>query len=114
MPLVRGDVDDWRPYYHGEHSPCYDPENANQYLTDGHWKYIWNPINGQQQLFHLDADPHECRNLVAEAPQELERWRRRMISQLQGRDDGLSDGQQLCPGPVNAWRFGKADELHLG
>jgi arylsulfatase len=112
LPLVRGDYDGWRDCYHGEHSPCYHPENANQFLTDGHWKYVWNPINGEEQLFHLDDDPHECHDLAPTKGDELARWRARLAHELRDRD--LSDGEKLIPGPVPVWRFGEADELHLG
>jgi hypothetical protein len=111
---MRGELGGWRSYYHGEHSPCYHPENANQFLTDGHWKYVWNPIDGGEQLFHLDVDPHECQDLALHAPYQLGLWRSRMISELAPRDDALSDGERLIPGPVPVWRFGEADELHLG
>ena len=114
LPLLTDGDAEWRPYYHGEHSPCYHPENANQFLTDQRWKYIWNPITGEEQLFDLEADPCECRNLAAHEKDELARWRERMVAELAGREEGLSDGQALKPGPVPAWRFGPADELHLG
>jgi arylsulfatase A-like enzyme len=114
LPLLRGQTDGWRPFYHGEHSPCYDPENANQFLTDGLWKYIWNPITGEEQLFHLQEDPHECRDLAPAGGSALERWRARMVVELQDREEGLSDGEKLIPGQVPVWRFGSADELHLG
>ena len=114
LPLLHGRTEGWRDYYHGEHSPCYHPENAHQFLTDQRWKYIWNPITGQEQLFDLVADPHECRDLAESAADELATWRQRMVEELSGRDEGLSDGQQLIPGPVPVWRFGIADELHLG
>jgi arylsulfatase len=114
LPLMRGDTSDWRQFYHGEHSPCYHPENANQFLTDGNWKFIWNPITGVEQLFHLAQDPHECRDLAPGAPPELAAWRARLVVGLQGRDEGLSDGTRLTPGQVPVWRFGPADELHLG
>ena len=115
LPLLRGEAD-WRPHYHGEHSPCYHPENANQFLTDGRWKYIWNPINGEEQLFHLEKDPDECRDLAGDSSSksELESWRQHMVRELAGREEGLSDGEKLIPGPVPVWRFGEADELHLG
>jgi len=116
LPLLRGEVDGWRSHYHGEHSPCYHPENANQFLTDGRWKYIWNPINGDEQLFHLAEDPGECRDLSGDDAfsGQLSAWRQRMVRELAGREDNLSDGEKLIPGPVSAWRFGEADELHLG
>jgi len=103
-----------RPYYHGEHAPCYHPENANQFLTDARWKYIWNPINGEEQLFDLQADPHECADLARKEPDVLAHWRQTMARQLAGRQEQLSDGTQLRTGAVQAWRFAQADELHLG
>ena len=114
LPLLANDETHWRPYYHGEHSPCYHPENANQFLTDKRWKYIWNPITGEEQLFDLLADPHECHNLSESEPAQLALWHKRMVEELAGRDEGLSDGNNLIPGSVPVWRFGEADELHLG
>ncbi len=103
-----------RSYYHGEHAPCYHPENANQFLTDAQWKYIWNPINGEEQLFDLIEDPRECRDLSSEKPDVLADWRQVMVRQLAGRHEGLSDGERLQTAPVPAWRFGRADDVHMG
>jgi len=116
LPLLRGETADWRTYYHGEHSPCYHPHNANQFLTDGRWKYIWNPITGAEQLFHLADDPQECHDLVDDPTQHetLLKWRARMVAELAERDEGLSDGTQLIPGPVPVRRGGDPAEIHLG
>ena len=114
MPLLQDAVADWRPYYHGEHSPCYHPENANQFLTDAEWKYIWNPITGEEQLFNLANDPNECRELSATESDTLGYWRERMVKQLDGRSEGLSDGKQLIPGTIAAWRGGDPGDVHLG
>ncbi len=114
LPLLRGETEGWRDVYHGEHSPCYHPENANQFLTDAGWKYIWNPITGDEQLFNLETDPHECRDLSASDPDTLATWRDRMVTQLNGRSEGLSDGKQLIPGQVAAWRAGDPGDVHLG
>jgi arylsulfatase A-like enzyme len=116
LPLLRGETDAWRPYYHGEHSPCYDPENACQFLTDGVWKYIWNPIMGAEQLFHLGEDPQERQNLAGSsyAVDALREWRARMVRELEGREEGLSDGQRLIPGKVPVWRGADPDDVHLG
>lgn len=117
-PLLADETADWRSYYHGEHSPCYHPENANQFLTDARWKYIWNPTTGAEQLFDLQADPQECRDLANEpaAAADLALWRGRLATELAGRSEGLSDGRTLKPGPVAAWRGdgGGAAEMHLG
>jgi arylsulfatase len=114
LELLKDPSDTLRPYYHGEHAPCYHPENANQFLTDARWKYIWNPINGEEQLFDLQADPHECADLARKETDVLAHWRQTMARQLAGREEQLSDGTQLRTGAVQAWRFAQADELHLG
>ena len=121
LPLLRGETEGWREYYHGEHSPCYDPENANQFLTDGRWKYIWNPINGEEQLFQIAEDPDECDELSAEPGMAdmLSMWRQRMVEELGGREEGLSDGEKLIPGAVPVARSMLAEgvdaaDVHLG
>lgn len=116
LPLLRDESDDWRSYYHGEHAPCYHPENANQFLTDGQWKYIWNPITGQEQLFHLETDPLECNDLSQNPAQAKNKglWRTRLARLLDGRVEGLSDGTDLKTGHVSAWVGGDAADVHLG
>ena len=114
LGLLNDPSDVLRPFYHGEHAPCYHPENANQFLTDARWKYIWNPINGEEQLFDLRADPHECADLAQKEPEVLSHWRKTMARQLVGRQEQLSDGTQLRTGNVQACRFAQVDELHLG
>ena len=116
LPLLRGETEGWRDCYHGEHSPCYHPENANQFLSDGRWKYIWNPITGAEQLFQLAEDPHESDDLAAVPGMAdmLTMWRRRMVKELAGREEGLSDGGRLTPNPVPVWRGGDPDDIHLG
>ena len=116
IPLLEGRADGWREYYHGEHSPCYHPENANQYLTDGKWKYIWNPITGQEQLFQIAEDPDEQDELsgVDSMSGVLTDWRQRMIGELKGREDGLSDGKRLIPGEVSVVVGGDPHDMHLG
>lgn len=116
LPLLRGETENWREYYHGEHSPCYHPENANQYLTDGKWKYIWNPITGEEQLFNMTNDPLECIELSENAGhrETLELWRGRMVQELAPRNEGLSDGKKLIPGAVPVVVGGDPNDMHLG
>ena len=97
LSLLREQAAAWRPYLHGEHASCYAPGNAMQYLTDGKEKYIWFPVTGQEQLFDLVEDPQECRDLarVPEAEDRVAKWRDRLVRELEGRSDGLSDGQRL-------------------
>jgi arylsulfatase A-like enzyme len=114
LPLLRGESDGWRDVYHGEHAPCYHRSNANQFLTDSMWKYIWNPITGEEQLFDLASDPNECLDLAQSERETLSSWRQKMVKQLEGRSEGLSDGKQLIPGRVAAWRAGDPDAVHPG
>jgi arylsulfatase len=116
LPLLRGQTAGWREFYHGEHSPCYHPQNANQFLTDGKWKYIWNPITGEQQLFNLTHDPLECSELSGDVEHQdtLEFWRGRMVAELAGRSKGLSDGEKLIPGAVPVVVGGDPHDMHLG
>lgn len=106
MPLVHGEDISWRDYYHVEHSSSYHPTNAHQMLTDGEWKYIWNPITGDEQLFHLESDPNELEDLASDDGygSKLAGWRELLVKHLEGRSEGLSDGEHLIPGPVGAWR----------
>ena len=99
VPVLRGDASKARPYLHGEHSACYAPANAMQYLTDGREKYIWFPPTGQEQLFDLAADPDELHDLAQEssAQPRVEAWRRRLVQELADRGDGMSDGRRLIP-----------------
>ncbi len=102
LPLCRGEGIR-RVHVHGEHSACYDPEEAMQFMTDGREKYIWFTRSGREQLFDLAADPEECHDLAPDpaARERLEAWRTRMIARLSERtEDSLSDGEKLIPGTL--------------
>lgn len=92
---IRGE--EWRPFLHGEHSPCYSQEEAMHYLTDGKEKYIYFPSTGEEQCFNLVNDRQE-RHDLAKDPTQRDRialWRERLIQLLTARGDGFADGKQL-------------------
>ncbi len=95
LKAARGET--WREFFHGEHSPCYHPDNAMQYLTDGNEKYIWFPRTGQEQFFDLSADRGEVHDLAKDAAygERVAMWRDRLIKLLGERGDGFSDGEKL-------------------
>ncbi len=95
-PLVRGESSPaWRPYLHGEHIWCYSHEQANHYLTDGHEKYVYLPYLGVEQLFDLQTDPGESRNLAGDNAR-TERWRSRLVDTFKQRGStDLLDGDRL-------------------
>lgn len=95
LPLVSGKDTAWRDHLLGEHDWCYSHEQANHYLTDGRWKYIWFPYLGTEQLFDLQTDPGEEHDLTPQAPPELERWRQVMVEELGARECGLVEEGKL-------------------
>jgi arylsulfatase len=100
VPVLRGEQQKVRPWLHFEHSPIYSQPQGFHALTDGRMKYIWRPADGVEQLFDLEADPREERDLSSDAAgrDQLLRWRRLLIQRLAPRPEGFSDGQQLIPG----------------
>jgi len=106
LPLLAGDDFDWRTHYHHAHAPCYAPTNAYESLTSVEWKYVWNPITGEEQLFHRTEDPFELHDLAQDAKtaELLGEWRLELAKRLVGRPENLSDGERLQTGKVPVWR----------
>lgn len=68
---------------------------GNIAITDGRWKYLWFPEGGVEQLFDLETDPRELRNLADEP--DADAHRRRLRDELLRRhnrrgSDAVSDG----------------------
>jgi len=102
LALARGAPAPWRPYLHGEHTTF---GQSLHWLTDGHDKYVWFSGGGHEQLFCLDDDPQEERDLARwpSHADRVARWRQTLITELTGREEGFTDGQRLIPGrPVYA------------
>ncbi len=100
VPALRAAGAPLREWLHFEHAPIYSPEQGFHALVDARYKYIWRPINGQEQLFDLTQDPREEHDLAPEpaAAETLALWRARMVQRLAGRPEGFSDGEKLIPG----------------
>lgn len=97
LSLVRSNGKGWREYIDLEHDFCYSLQNHWNALTDGHWKYIFHAYDGQEQLFHLDSDPHELHDLagdVARQP-ELRLWRGRLIEHFAERGEPFIENGRL-------------------
>jgi arylsulfatase A-like enzyme len=73
-------------------------EIAYAAITDRRWKYMYYPEGGAEQLFDLETDPHELRNLagMSEHSGEHERMRDALIERHKARGSKLiADGTLL-------------------
>ena len=87
----------WREWIDLEHATCYAPENYWSGLTDGRVKYVYFAPDGRQQLFDLQKDPGETRDLapLAEHRALLDTWRRRLVEHLTERGPPFVVGGDL-------------------
>lgn len=52
--------------------------NLLEGLRDGNWKFIYNLTLGREELYDLNADPEEQRNLAPQRPQDCQKYRQRL------------------------------------
>ncbi len=93
LDVLRGKS--WRTMLDLEHASCYAPKDGWVALTDQRYKYIYYTITGAQQLFDLQNDPHELRDLAAEPSSAalVKEWRKKMVKHLAIRGDAwVRDG----------------------
>ncbi len=64
LPLLRGEVAELHPFVIGAFT------GAQRMICDARWKWIEYPQAGRRQLFDLQNDPHELRDLSAEPAQQ--------------------------------------------
>ncbi|MEX0652720.1 MAG: sulfatase-like hydrolase/transferase [Phycisphaeraceae bacterium] len=91
-PAVRGEPLQPRQHLFGE---CGGPL-ANHWIVDGPLKYAWFPRTNEEQLFDLENDPQETRDL-SEQTDRLEPLRRQLEAHLADRDDYRYDRAALRP-----------------
>ena len=95
VPEITGTGHNNRSYLHGEHS--FHSRLSNQFIVTETDKYIWYSETGAEEYFHLALDPREQHNAIND-PQYQERidWlRNALIRELDGREEGYSDGVSL-------------------
>lgn len=100
LPLLKKDQwqkTNWRKSLHGEH--VLGPY-SNQWILKYPYKYIWYTQTGQEQLFNLQDDPDEMKNLLIDAnyAELLDDLRTELIEQLKGREEGFVKDNQLVVG----------------
>ncbi len=89
-----------REYLHGEHTAFYDGDMSIQYIVDKEYKYIWNTKFGEEQLFDMKTDRKELCNLAGDTSHNeiLEKYRKILATELDGRPEGYSNGKNLIVG----------------
>lgn len=86
-----------RSWLHGEHS---NGIYSNQFIVTEEDKYIWYSQTGIEQYFNLHEDPKELDNLIhCDVKQDrINKLRQFMIEELEGREEGYSNGEKLVIG----------------
>jgi len=74
--------DELRSYYHHEHGPIYHDTNAYQSLVGSRWKYVWNPVTGDELLFDLESDPLETVDRSDERDETVGRLRETLVDRI--------------------------------
>ncbi len=93
LPMLRGDHSNARQdilaMYQGNQFGLY----SQRMLRERRWKYIWN-ATAEDELYDLEQDPGELRNLAAlpEYASELARLRRRLVEWMEQIQDPLLNG----------------------
>lgn len=91
----------WREYIHGEHS---FGEDSNHYIVTKRDKFLWFSQRGEEQYFDLEKDSKELTNLIdsEEYKERIDYLRKILIKELEGREEGYTDGNRLLKGhPVS-------------
>ena len=91
----------WREYIHGEHS---FGEDSNHYIVTKKDKFIWFSQRDEEQYFDLEKDPKELTNRInsEEYKERIDYLRKILIKELDGREEGYTDGNRLLKGhPVS-------------
>lgn len=87
----------WREYIHGEHS---FGDDSNHYIVTKRDKFLWFSQRGEEQYFDLEKDPKELTNRInsEEYKERIDYLRKILIKELEGREEGYTDGNRLLKG----------------
>jgi len=95
LPLCYKKNSKWREYIHGEHSYGKD---SNHWITNGKEMYIWFSQTGEEQFFEIEKDPDNLNNLAKKRNDRVVYWRQKLITELEGREEGYVVNSKLVVG----------------
>lgn len=97
LPLIKEDECEWREYIHGEHS---FGDLSNHFIVSTKEKYVWFSQTGREQYFDMENDQQEMYDLSGDSRynERLVYWRSILAKELEGREEGYSDGANLIAG----------------
>lgn len=114
-PILEDPAAAGRNVYYGSWG---DPrESQSAMLFDGRWKYGYSQQGPTEELYDLQDDPQELRNLASEGGNEvrLAEWRRRLIGEAKRLGDTqLVSGDQLPTAPLDRSQFPKLPVRGVG
>lgn len=73
---------------------------TNHFIVTGNDKYIWYSQTGREQYFDLKTVPGETKNRIQDpaCTERIAALRSILIRELEGREEGYSDGRRLITG----------------
>ena len=100
LPLLKKDQwekTDWRKSLCGKHVLG---QYSNQWFLNYPYKYIWYTQTGKEQLFNLQEDPNEMKDLLEDAiySKIVKDLRKELISHLEDREEGFVKDNALIKG----------------
>ncbi len=98
---IQGETEGWRDCIDLEHDVCYSPDNHWNALCNSQFKYIFHAKSGEEQLFDLERDPNELKDLAGDPSHRkiLREWRDRMIEHLSERGEAFVKNGKLALRP---------------
>ena len=90
LPLAQGETDWYKSVNYSEYHGDWYGHYSSRMVTDGRWKLVWN-LTDLSELYDLEEDPHELRNLFYDPSRRAVRDRYIEILEEEGRRTG--DGQ---------------------
>jgi arylsulfatase A-like enzyme len=104
LDILRGKP--WRTMLDLEHASCYAPKDGWVALMDQRYKYVYYTVTGEQQLFDLQTDPREMRDLASEPASAslVKEWRHKMVKHLAVRGETWVRDNDLVVQPKSLLR----------